>query len=175
MVEYRIEALTGQTWGAFADLCERNNGAGMGGDWRSYMQRLVPENTAHAALVFDGDTAVGWCEYGTPAELPGIFHRKEVESAGSPLPDCRLTCFFVDRASRRKRVAVAALDGVLDLIAVAGGGVVETYPRELGDKKYSASFLCNVIRGMFEEAGFTYERFVGKNNCVMRKVIEPAT
>lgn len=36
------------------------------------------------------------------------------------LPDDRLTYFFVDKAYRRKRVAAAALRGVLDLIAKAG-------------------------------------------------------
>jgi ribosomal protein S18 acetylase RimI-like enzyme len=190
--EYTIMALTDRTWDAFADLCAKNNGAGMGGCWcrrfhtsteaerracgegRAYKQRLVGEGRAHAALVFDGQTAVGWCQYGTPEELPGIFHRKEVESAGMSLPDYRLTCFFVDRRCRREGVATAALDGALRLIAAAGGGVVETYPRDTAGKKYSASFLYNVTRAMFEEAGFTYERPVGKNTCVMRMVIEPA-
>ena len=125
-------------------------------------------------MVFDGDTAMGWCEYGTPDELPGIFHRKQVESVGPALPDYRLTCFFVDRGHRRKGVATAALDGALKLIAAAGGGVVETYPRDTAGKKYSASFLYNVTRGMFEDAGFTFERSVGKNTCVMRRVVEPA-
>ncbi len=37
------------------------------------------DGKAHAALVFDGDAAVGWCEYGTPDELPDIYHRKEYE------------------------------------------------------------------------------------------------
>ena len=103
MGESKIRALTSQTWDAFADLCARHNGAGMGGCWctwfhnstmaerraswpaRDYKQRLVRAGGAHAALVFDGDTAVG-CKYGTPEELPGISHRKEVESAGAPLP-----------------------------------------------------------------------------------------
>ncbi len=145
--------MTSRTWDAFADLCVRNNGGGTGGcwccwfhnstmadkrecggdDWRGYKGRLVREGRAHAALVFDGETAVGWCEYGTPEELPGIFHRKEVESAGVPLPDYRLTCFFVDRRCRRKGVATAALDGALALIAADGGGLVETYPRETSE------------------------------------------
>ena len=35
---------------------------------------------AHAALVFDGDAAVAWCQYGSPEELPNIHHRKEYEA-----------------------------------------------------------------------------------------------
>ena len=33
MGEYEIKALTSETWAAFADLCERNNGAGMVNCW----------------------------------------------------------------------------------------------------------------------------------------------
>jgi hypothetical protein len=49
-----------------------------GGDWRGHKERLVREGEAHAAVVFDGEAAVGWCQYGSPEELPGITHRKEV-------------------------------------------------------------------------------------------------
>ena len=47
---------------------------------RAFKQRLVEEGQAHAALVFDGDRAVAWCEYGTPEELPNIHHRKEYDA-----------------------------------------------------------------------------------------------
>jgi hypothetical protein len=148
MGEYEIKPLTSRTWGAFAALCERNNGGGMGGcwccyfhnatsaerraagggDWRAYKERLVRDGDAHAALVFDGDSAVGWCQYGSPAELPGIAHRAEVEYEGAPHVDYRLGCFFVDRRHRGQHVSEAGLDGALQLIAAAGGGVVEAYP-----------------------------------------------
>jgi len=73
-------------------------------------------------VVFDGDEAVAWCQYGSPEELPNITHRREVEAAGDPPPDYRITCFFVDRRYRRKGMAGVALRGALDLIALAGGG-----------------------------------------------------
>lgn len=34
------------------------------------------------------------------------------------------------------------------------------------------SFLYSVTRGVFEQAGFAYERPKGKNHCVMRKVVD---
>ncbi len=70
------------------------------------------------------------------------------------LPDYRITCFFVDRRYRHKGVAALALRGALDLIARAGGGVVEAYPQDTEDKKVSASFLYNGTRTLFEDAGF---------------------
>ena len=195
--DYEIKALTSETWDAFADLCARHNGAGMGGCWctwfhrethsapasgavprtaddsRDFKRRLVETGGTHAALVFDGSTAVGWAQYGSPEELPGIAHRKEYMAGVAVLPDYRITCFFVDRASRRQGVAAAALNGALTLIAAAGGGVVEAYPQDTPGRKVSASFLYSATRSMFEQAGFAYQRPKGKNHCVMRKVIAP--
>lgn len=141
---------------------------------RAVKERLVLEGRAHAALVFDGDVAVAWCQYGTPEELPGINHRKEYEAGLNKLPDYRLTCFFVDRKYRRKGVAAVALRGALDLIAGEGGGVVEAYPQDTAGKKVSASFLYSATRGLFEQAGFSYDRPKGVNHCVMSKTVSPA-
>ena len=141
---------------------------------RALKERLVREGRAHAALVFDGDVAVAWCEYGRPDELPNIYHRKEYEAGLLRLPEYRLTCFFVDRNYRRTGVAAVALRGALDLIAQAGGGVVEAYPHETPDKKVSASFLYSVTRSMFEQAGFSYDRPKGLKNCVMSRKVAPA-
>jgi hypothetical protein len=38
---------------------------------RAVQERLVNEDRAQAALVFDGDVAVAWCEYGTPQDTDG--------------------------------------------------------------------------------------------------------
>jgi GNAT superfamily N-acetyltransferase len=186
--QYAIRPLGPDTWEAFARLVERHNGV-WGGCWctwfhtfyaekghtadgnRALKERLVGDGRAHAALVFDGEDAVAWCQYGTPDELPNIYHRKEYEAGLDRLPDYRLTCFFVDRKYRRKGMAAIALDGALDLIAQAGGGVVEAYPHDTDGQKVSASFLYNSTRSLFEQAGFSYVRRKGKNNCVMRKVI----
>jgi GNAT superfamily N-acetyltransferase len=192
MTEYTVEPLGPETWDAFAQLVERHNGV-WGGCWclsfhprspergqslegnRALKQRLVDEGQAHAALVFDGDAAVGWCQYGTPEELPNIYHRKEYEAGLVTPPDYRLTCFFVDRAHRREGVAAVALQGALQLIAEAGGGVVEAYPQDTQGKKVSASFLYNGTRSLFEQAGFTYERAKGKNHRVMSITVAPSS
>ena len=68
-------------------------------------------------------------------------------------------------------MADAALHGALDLIAQAGGGVVEAYPQDTDGQKISASLLYNGTRSLFEQAGFSYVRSKGKNHCVMRKEI----
>jgi hypothetical protein len=102
MSDYAIRALDASTWDAFARLAEKHKGMGFGGCWctwfhsrvgrpegekgRPWKERLVREGDAHAALVFDGDAAVAWCQYGTPDELPNIHHRKEYEATNTEEP-----------------------------------------------------------------------------------------
>jgi GNAT superfamily N-acetyltransferase len=136
---------------------------------RTLKERLVEEDRAHAALVFDGDDAVAWCQYGSPEELPNIHHRKEYEATLDRLPDYRITCIFVDKKYRRKGVTAAALRGAVDLIAQAGGGVVEGYPHDTPGQRVSV--LYNSTRSLYERAGFSYLRPKGKRNCVMRRIV----
>jgi len=186
MSDYTVKALGAETWDAFARLAERHNGV-FGGCWctwfhtlqaektftaegnRALKQRLVEEGRAHAALVFDGDEAVAWCEYGTPEELPNIYHRKQYEAELDRLPDYRITCMFVDKKYRRKGLTSVALRGALDLISQAGGGVVEGYPHDTDGQQVSV--LYNGTRNLFEQAGFSYIRPKGMKNCVMRQEI----
>jgi GNAT superfamily N-acetyltransferase len=136
----------------------------------------IEAGRAHAALVFDGDVAVAWAQFGTVPELPNIHHRKEWEQGIAQMPDYRITCLFVDRAYRRAGMAAVAVRGALALIAAAGGGLVEAYPHDLPEgKKTSASFLYNATRTMYERLGFSYERSKGKGNCVMSAVVPAAT
>ncbi|KQX07592.1 MULTISPECIES: hypothetical protein [unclassified Leifsonia] len=186
MDDHEIRPLTAETWDAFADLAERHNGV-WGGCWctwfhpaceergktaegnRAYKERLVREGRAHAALVFDGDTAIAWAEYGTPDELPVIHHQKQYLATLDRLPDFRITCLFVDKHHRREGVAELAVRGAVELIAQAGGGIVEGYPHEVPPgKKVSASFLYNATRTLYERVGFTFVRPKGQGNTVMR-------
>ncbi len=141
---------------------------------RAVKQGLVSDGQAHAAVVFDDDRAIGWCQFGSPEELPRITHRKEYEAGLVEPADYRITCFFVDRDYRRKGVSAVALRGALDLIAQAGGGVVDGFPYDTQGDRANASFLYNGTRLLFQQAGFAYERPKGKNHCVMRATIAPA-
>lgn len=87
-----VRPLGEDTWPAFADLVEANNGV-WGGCWcMGFHVRLGPDRTAernredklgrvrdgtaHAALVFADDRCVGWCQFGSTAELPEVKSRR---------------------------------------------------------------------------------------------------
>jgi GNAT superfamily N-acetyltransferase len=183
-----VRALGADTWDAFADLVERHNGV-FGGCWCTWFQtmhdektfktesnrelkeRLVREGRAHAALVFDGDVAVGWAEFGSCAELPNIYHRKQYDEETDLRPDFRITCLFTDKRYRRRGVSAMALQGAVDLIAQSGGGVVEGYPHDPEGRRVAV--LYNGTRSLFEAAGFAFVRTKGQRNTVMRRTVDP--
>ena len=188
---FRIEPLSADTWPAFAAMVERNTGL-FSGCWctnfhccpdpperkqignRAFKEKLVAEGRSHAALVFEGDEAIAWAQYGTVDELRNIHHRKEWERTVEQMPDYRITCVYVDRRHRKSGLAEVAVRGALALIAAEGGGRVESYPHDLPpEKKMSSSFLYNATRTMYERIGFDYDRPKGAGNCVMSVEVRP--
>ena len=188
MTGLRTARLDASTWPDFAALVERNNGV-WGGCWcmgfhsegvgrdrtaeqnREDKERRVLEARAHAALVYEGTTCVGWCQFGSPDELPRIKSRREYDAGLTDLPTWRITCFYVDRGHRGEGIASAALAGALDQIALLGGGTVESYPEDVEGRTVSGSFLHNATLALFEQHGFECDRKIGKNRWVVRKVV----
>ncbi len=180
----RVVALDADTWPLFAELAENSDGfpsgcwcmafhaEGVGKDTTAEVNRdrklaRVCAGTAHAALVVEGDTCVGWCQFGPPDELPRIKSRAAYRKTahGEP-PDWRITCFYVRKGHRRSGVSAAALRGAVDLIAAAGGGLVEGYPEPAG--AVPAGFLFNGALSSYEDLGFERDRMIGKHRWVVR-------
>ncbi len=185
-----VRALDGVTWPAFARLVEANNGV-WGGCWcmgfhvklgkgrapgqnRAEKKQRVDEGRTHAALVLDGDECLGWCQFGSPAELPEIKSRRRYEKGLTSLPDWRITCFFTGKGRRRRGVAGAALGGALAEIARHGGGTVEGYPEETDDRTVSGSFLHTGPMAAFENHGFTRMRPISPHRWVVTRTVDPA-
>jgi hypothetical protein len=184
---YTVRALDESTWPAFAELVERNNGV-FGGCWcmgfhpegfgkdasaarnRERKHERVRAGTAHAALVFEGDDCVGWCQFGAPDEVPRIKSRAAYEKGKTEQPDWRIACCYVGKGHRRKGVAAAALTGAVDLIAGLGGGTVEGYPEDVDG--VPAGFLFNGALSTYEKLGFARDRKIGKHRWVVSRVVE---
>jgi hypothetical protein len=144
---YIVKALDVTMWPAFAELVERTDGV-LGGCWcmgfhpegvgkgttpvvnRQRKLDRVRAGTARAALVFDGEDCVGWCQFGPSDELPRIKSRAAYERGVTNPPDWRIACCFVGKGHRRRGASVAALSGAINLIAGLGGGTIEGYPED---------------------------------------------
>ena len=126
---YDTRLLTPETWADFAALVEANNGvwggcwcigfhpeglAGTAEDHRIAKRAHTDRGTVHQVLVYDGGDAVGWCQFGTPDELPSIKNAKAYEAELAALPQWRIGCIFTGSKHRGKGVARAAVSAVLD-------------------------------------------------------------
>ena len=182
---YTIQALDESSWDAFAGLVEANNGV-FGGCWcmgfhpddsrdpasnRERKLARVRAGRAHAALVFDGDDCVGWCQFGAPHEVPKIKNRAAYQKGQTAPPDWRIACCYAGKGHRRQGVAAAALAGALDLIAGLGGGSVEGYPEEASS--VPAGFLFNGALSTYEKLRFVRDRKIGKHRWVVIRVVKP--
>ena len=190
MEAYTTRMLDESTWPAFVRLVEANGGI-FGGCWciafhldplgpkgqckpyRDTKERLVREGRAQAALVFDGEDALGWCQFGRTPELPNLKNRKNYEAALDRLPDWRLPCFFVGKGHRRRGIAKLALCAALEEIARLGGGTVEAYPYDVEAVRTSSSFLHGGTLRMFTDECFEPVRAIGKSQWVVRKTVGP--
>ena len=186
---YETRALDETTWPGFAGLVEANNGV-WGGCWclwyhgkeasqdrtlvqkRKAKERLVREGRAHASLVFEGEGCVGWCQFGSPDELPRIHNQRVYQKTDPVLPDWRITCFFSGKGHRGNGVASVALEGAIEQIRTLGGGRVEAYPEDTEGRKASPAFLFNGSLSMFERRGFKRSRQIGKHKWVVTRTIK---
>jgi ribosomal protein S18 acetylase RimI-like enzyme len=183
--DFIVKPLEESTWQDFAQLVEKHNGV-WGGCWclgfhqkgtgsfsknKEEKKRRVSAGETHAALVYDGSNAVGWCQFGQADTLPRIKHKRQYDSELTALPDWRITCFFVDRDYRGKGIASIALEGALNEITRLGGGTVESYPEDVAGRSTSGSFLYNAALSIFERQGFQRIRRLGKHHWVVRKVV----
>lgn len=182
-----VRALDPSTWEAFDELCASSNGypsgcycLGMHAEGltrsaqanRERKHERVLDGSTHAALVFDGELCVGWCQFGSPAEIVRIKNRREYDKQQPAVaPDWRIGCNYVRAGHRRQGVATDALAGALQLIAAMGGGRVEGYP-EPADA-VPAGFLFHGALSTFERHGFTRDRLIGKHRWVVTRDVDP--
>ncbi len=170
---FSVRSLDVDTWPAFARLVEANNGV-WGGCWcmgfhvkvgkgrtptqnRNEKEQRVNEGGTHASLVFANDECLGWCQFGSPEELPEIKSRRRYEKDLTTLPDWRITCFFTGKGQRRH-----------------GGGTVERYPEETDDRTLSGSFLHTGPMAAFENHGFRRTRPISPHRWVVTRTVDPA-
>ncbi|GAB5415658.1 MAG: hypothetical protein Cons2KO_32610 [Congregibacter sp.] len=183
MSQFEIKPLSADTWVDFAELVEANNGV-WGGCWcmwyhgnkqldddpyakRKAKECLVREGRAHAALVYKGSDVVGWCQFGSPDELPRIHNQRAYLASDPAFPDWRITCLYCGKGHRGAGVAKAALAGAVAQIKTLGGGLIEGYPEDTEGRKASAAFLFNGTLSTFENLGFERSRKIGKRKWVV--------
>jgi len=153
---------------------------------------LVDSGRAHGILVYVGEKAVGWCQYGLREELPRVDNSRKYRAleldkrssqsakasrrgAGGEPRLWRITCFVVDKKHRRQGVATIALQAALDSIRKQGGGIVEAYPISHWETRAFGNESTSGTLSMFKRQGFKVVAALGatrfSRHVLVRKVV----
>lgn len=190
---YSIRELSPRTFADFEQLADKQGGCwcmhyqrprplgpGSPSGWKATNRRdkraLVRAGHSHAVLVYEGGTAVGWCQYGRADELPRIDAGRGYRKVGRPAGTetlWRITCFFVDRAHRGRGIAKFALRAALASIQRQGGGIVEAYPVVSEKMAAVPEWRWFGTLGMFQEEGFRRVAALGTSGVLVRKTVAP--
>lgn len=110
-------------------------------------------------LALDDHGPVGWVSIGPRASFPRLEHTRLITSASRELPPVpgplwSVACFVIATRARRRGVATALLNAVVDWAIGQDIAVLEGYPVDTGGQKRPGAALWHGTVGMFERAGF---------------------
>ena len=187
---FTTRMLTPETWDDFAALVEASNGV-WGGCWcmgfhpegvsagrtregnREAKRRHVTRRTVRQVLVYDGDRCVGWCQFGSQAELPniknrGAYDRGAERSAG--LADwLRLHQREGPRQGRRRRCGRGGARGDQAGRRRRRRGLSEEQTGQRPPQR--GAYLHTGPEELYAQYGFTRVRQIAKWRWVMRTKI----
>ncbi len=131
---------------------------------------MVHDGRSRGVLIYSHYEVIASCQYGPGKDFPRIDRMRRYSAIDRPLPAnslWRITCFFVDRAHRRRGVTRLALDAVLERISQNGGGLVEAYP--VKNRKGVENWFGPLK--IFSERGFEIVGNFGNSNVLVRKTV----
>ena len=111
---------------------------------------LVKSGPPPGLLAFDGDVAVGWCQLTPRDVLPWLDHTWRLKRVDD-VPVWSLSCFYVRKGYRKRRVTSALIAAALDAAKRAGASALEACPL---DANLTPSTSHTGYASTFARAGF---------------------
>ena len=120
---------------------------------RQALRDQLDDDPPAGMLAYIDDEVAGWCGFGPRPKLPRLAHSRTIPTIDDR-PVWSILCFNVRVGYRRRGVAAALLDGVIDFARRSGAPGVEAYPIDPGGGRVDTSFGYVGLTSMFERAGF---------------------
>jgi GNAT superfamily N-acetyltransferase len=124
------------------------------GERQRRLRAQLAEEPPAGMLAYLGGEVAGWCGIGVRTSLPRLEHSRTIPKVDEQ-PVWSILCFNIRVGYRRKGVAAALLDGVIDYARRSGAPGVEAYPIDPEGRRVNTSFGYVGLTPMFERAGFT--------------------
>ena len=120
---------------------------------RVALREQLAEDPPAGMLAYVDGVVAGWCGFGPRPRLPRLVRSRTIPAIDDR-PVWSVLCFNVRVGYRRRGVAAALLEGVVDLARRSGAPGVEAYPIDPEGGRVDVSFGYVGVTPMFEKAGF---------------------
>jgi GNAT superfamily N-acetyltransferase len=134
------------------------------------MKKLVAAGRVPGLLAYLDGEPVGWCAV-APREQYVALQRSRLFRSLDSEPAWVVSCFFVARPYRRKRISVALLNAAVEHVRARGGCIVEGYPQEPKADPMPDVFAWTGFASAFHKAGFREVARPTSTRPIMRHVI----
>ena len=141
---------------------------------RELLEAQLAEDPPAGMLAYvDGEVA-GWLGFGPRPLLPRLARSRTIPAVDD-VPVWAILCFNVRAGYRRRGVATALLDGLVDYARRSGAPGLEAYPIDPGEGRVGPGFGYVGLAGWFERAGFqriieTDGHSAGRVRILMRRM-----
>ena len=138
------------------------------------LQAQLAEDPPAGMLAYVGGEVAGWLGFGPRPLLPRLARSRTIPTVDD-VPVWSILCFNIRVGYRRKGVATALLDGLVDYARRSGAPGLEAYPIDPGDERVGSGFGYVGLTGWFERAGFdriveTNGHSAGRVRILMRRM-----
>jgi GNAT superfamily N-acetyltransferase len=118
------------------------------------MRAIVQDGAVPGILAYRGSEVVGWCAVAPRSAYPALG-RSRLLAPVDEQPCWSISCFFVEKHSRKLGVSRALIAGAIRFAKKAGAEVLEAYPNEpKSEREIPAAFAWTGISTPFVRAGF---------------------
>jgi len=123
------------------------------GERRETLRSQLEDQPPPGMLAYVDDEVAGWCGFGVRPRLPRLVNSRTIPAIDDK-PVWSILCFNIRVGTRRRGVAAALLDGLVDFARRSGAPGVEAYPIDPEGCRVDVSFGYVGLTPMFEKVGF---------------------
>ncbi|MCI0499941.1 MAG: GNAT family N-acetyltransferase, partial [Planctomycetales bacterium] len=135
-----------------------------GEDNRRAMQAIVKSGQIPGILAYSQNQPLAWCSVALREQFP-VLARSRIFKPIDDEPVWSITCFFIEKSSRKKGLSAQMINAAVDFVKKNGGRIVEAYPVAPQKDKTADAFVWTGLASSFVKAGFV--------ECARRSATRP--
>ncbi|MBM3975637.1 MAG: GNAT family N-acetyltransferase [Planctomycetes bacterium] len=143
---------------------------GKGASNRRAFRKIVEHGPPPGLLAFAGDEPIAWCALAPREEYELLVRSRSLKPVDDQ-PVWSITCFFVDKAWRRRGVSSALLEAAAKLARAQGARLLEGYPVDPRTNSMPDAFAWTGTLKAFERSGFREVARRSKTRPIVRRAL----